>query len=99
MTMHVSASSGNNNVNHALAMAATVVATVAAGTYYASYCEPTITMEELIGDMPDVTCTSGTVTVKGLKVRWWKYGPLGRTRKESIERHTTPHHTTPHHTT
>ena len=80
MAAHAASSPGSSANYTATTMAATVATAAAAATAVvtmaASYCEPTISMEELIGDMPDVECTSGTVTVKGLKVRWWKYGPL-----------------------
>lgn len=35
---------------------------------------PMISMDDLIGALPNVKCTTGTITVKGgLQVKWWKY--------------------------
>ena len=57
----------------AAAVAATCAATLAAWSWSTCERDVALSMEELIGPMPDVVCTTGVVKVRGLGVKWWRY--------------------------
>jgi hypothetical protein len=69
---------GSTRAGRAAAAAAIASIIAASATQSSVICKeddgpPTVSLDELIGPLPNVQCTTGTIMVKGLAVKWWKY--------------------------